>query len=376
MSSMTKTMKVSGSQIFWMITSMEIGMTLLLTISPAVQDAKQDAWISMAIGGLAGILITYLVVKVSLLYPDQTLIEFSQTILGKWIGRIIVIPYFVTWYSVLGVIIREASDYLHLALFYQTPLWVLMFGLLFVIVYMTYGGIETIGRCSEIFGPIILATLLIVAVLSVSNFEWKRILPIYADSGLYGILKGSLPVTSFFGESMMLLMLVPFVSKPGKVLKRAVSGVAVASVFVFAMTLGVILTFGNLAAEMWYPFNRMIRFISIMEFIQNVDALIVILWLLSIFIKLSMLLFLTSYGTAEWLGIKSWRSLIWVVAGATFAIAVLFPDVDASTVNYPVKFWIPYVLPIDMIAIPLLIWFVGVLRKKQKTKSGNSSPSS
>lgn len=364
--SMQKMMKVSGSQIFWMITSMEIGMTLLLTIAPAIRDAKQDAWISMIIGGFAGMLITYLVVKVSLLYPDQTLIKFTQTILGKWIGRFIVIPYFITWYSVLGVIIREASDYLHLALFYQTPLWVLMLGLLIVVVYMTYGGIETIGRCSEIFGPIILVTLVVVAVLSIVNFEWKRILPVYADSGLIGILKGSLPVTSFLGESMMLLMLVPFVTKPEKVLVRSISGVAVASVFIFIMTLGVILTFGNLASEMWYPFNRMIRFISIMEFIQNVDVLIVILWLLSIFIKLSMLLFLTSYGTAEWLGIKKWRNLIWVTAGVTFAIAVFFPDVDTSAIIYPVKIWIPYVLPLDMFAIPLFIWLVAIIKKKLK----------
>jgi spore germination protein KB len=369
---MSDKMKISSSQIFWMITSMEIGMTILLTIAPAIRDAKQDAWISMIIGGGASVLISYIYVKASLLYPNQTLIEFSQTILGKWLGKIIVIPYFIMWYSVLGIILREASDFLHLSLFYLTPLSVVAFSLIIVIVYMTYsGGIETIARCSEIFGPLILVTLAIVTILSVNNIRWNRIFPIYADTGWFDILKGSLPMTSFMAESAMILMLVPFVAKQDKVMTRTLWGVGISSIFIFFTTLSVILTFGIIAADMWYPFNRMIRFISIMEFIQNVDTLVVILWLLSVFIKLGMYLFITSYGTAQWLGIKNWRILVWFVAGVSFFIAIVFPDIDAAGIDYPVKVWMPYIFPINLISIPLLLWVIGSIQKKIKSKKGH-----
>ncbi len=362
---MSNKMKISSSQIFWMIASMEIGMTLLLTIAPAIRDAKQDAWISMIIGSIASILITYIIVKVSLLYPNQTFIEYSQTILGKWLGKIIVIPYFFMWYSVSGVILRESSDFLHLSLFYQTPLWIVVLMLALVIVYMTYsGGIETIARCSEIFGPLIIITLVIVTILSVNNLRMHRILPVYADSGWQAILKGSLPITSFLGESAMLIMLVPFAVKQNKVLPRALWGVTVSSIVICITTLTVILTFGNIAADMWYPFNRMIRFISIMEFIQNIDALVVILWLLSVFIKLSMYLFIMSYGTAQWLGIKNWKNMVWIAAIISFVIAVAFPDIDAAAMEYPTKIWTPYIFPIDIVAIPLILWIIGIIRKK------------
>ncbi len=44
-------MKVSGIQVFWMITIMDIGMTLLMTFTPGLQAAKQDAWVSMLVAG-------------------------------------------------------------------------------------------------------------------------------------------------------------------------------------------------------------------------------------------------------------------------------------------------------------------------------------
>ena len=101
-------MKISKYQIFWMIASLEIGMVLLLTQSPAIEEAKQDAWISFVFAGLAGIGITFAAGKLSLLYPNQTFIQYSQSILGKWLGRIIVIPYFIHWLSVIGVIFRQS----------------------------------------------------------------------------------------------------------------------------------------------------------------------------------------------------------------------------------------------------------------------------
>ncbi len=83
-------MKVSGLQIFWLMFSMEMGMTLLLTLPGAIADTKQDTWISMILASMFAITTTFIATKLSLLYPDLTFIEYSQRILGKWLGKIIV----------------------------------------------------------------------------------------------------------------------------------------------------------------------------------------------------------------------------------------------------------------------------------------------
>lgn len=363
---MGNSMKISNVQMFWLMASMEIGMTLLLTISPAIRDAKQDAWISMLVAAGVALLITFIVTRLSLLYPNQTLIQFSQTILGKWLGKAIVIPFLVMWYTVLGIVLRQSSDFIHLVLFRRTPLWAVIILALILLVYTTYlGGIEGVGRCSEFLGPIIVLGLTAVLVLCYQNMHWTRMLPVYQDSGGIAILKGAVSPISFLGESVMISMLVAFMSKPQDVLPRVMWAVGLTCAFLLASTLGVILTFGSLASKMWYPFFDMARYVSVMEFIQNIDSVIVVVWLCSVFIKLSLYMFITSYGTAQWLGVKNWRKLVWFVSPIVLILALLPENVDMSSTDYPTKFWVPYVLPVNIVGIPLLLWIVGAIRKKR-----------
>ncbi|NRF93208.1 endospore germination permease [Paenibacillus frigoriresistens] len=361
-------MKISGLQMFWMMATLEFGMTLLLSQSPAIAEAKQDAWISFIIAGVAAIMLTFVSAKLSLLYPHQTFIQYSQTILGKWLGKIIVIPYFIQWFSAIGVILRDSSDFILMTLFHKTPLIVLVVLMLYLIVYVTYqGGIEGIARCSEVIGPIIFLVIILTLILNYNNIEWKRILPIYADSGWMSILKGGLSPVSFFGESVSIMMLICFMAEPSKGVSRTIWGVGFASFFTCISTLAVLMVFGSgLTAKMWYPYFEMVRYISVMEFIQNIEILVTVIWMFSVFIKLSVYLFITSYGAAQWLNIKDWKKVIWFVALGVVPLAMIYKNIDTSSINYVKKYWIPYVFPINMVGIPLLLWIVGSIRKNSK----------
>ena len=60
------------------------------------------------------------------------------------------------------------------------------------------GGVEGIGRLSEIIGPIVLLMITFVIILNVGNMNWDYMRPIYHDSGWLPILKGSYtPVAAF-----------------------------------------------------------------------------------------------------------------------------------------------------------------------------------
>ncbi|THE09654.1 hypothetical protein E1I69_21585 [Bacillus timonensis] len=361
-------MKISKYQIFWMIASLEIGMVLLLTQSPAIEVAKQDAWISFVFAGLAGIGITFAAGKLSLLYPNQTFIQYSQSILGKWLGRVIVIPYFIHWLSVIGVIFRQSSEIIQMTLFTRTPLIILIVLLLLLVIYVNcIGGIEGIGRCSEIMGPLIFLMVIITLLLNFNNIEWDKILPVYTDSGLKSILQGSLTPVSFYGESVLIMMLLSFTEEPKKGVTWAVWGVGVVAILVTISTLEILMVFGpNLSSRLWYPFFEMARYISLMQFMQNLEIIVTVIWIFSIFIKLSIYLFVSSYGIAQWLNIKDWRKVIWFVAIASIVLSLIYPNNNVASVSYLEKYWLPFVLPINMIGIPLLLWGIGVIRKNSK----------
>lgn len=367
-------MKISSSQIFWILASFEIGMTLLLTIPPSLTYAKQDAWISFLAAAAAASAITYASLKLSLLYPDQTFVEFIPAIVGKWPGKLVVALYLLVWYSVIGNILREASDFFSILLLRRTPVIVVILLIIVTIVYVTYnGGIEAIGRTSEIVGPIIYITVGMVFLLSYMNIDTKRVLPVFADSGITGILQGAIPPFGFLGESVVLMMLVPFVKDRGKLISRAIGAVLFASVFLTLAVLICILVFGpDFSSKLWYPFFEVARYISLMEFIQNMELFVVIIWFLSVFIKLSTYLFAVSYGTAQLLGIPSWRLLIWPITLLVGGIAYWFPNIAVSSVDYPNTVWVRYVVPVHLVALPLLLWAVGSIRKSGRFKRKGS----
>jgi spore germination protein KB len=236
-----------------------------------------------------------------------------------------------------------------------------------LLIFITYqGGIEGVGRLSEIVGPLVLLMITVLIILDLGNMNWHYILPIYQDTGWLPILKGSyIPMASFFGESVMMTMLVFFMEKPNQASSRAMWGLGVAVFMVCIGTLAVILTFGPvLPSRLLYSFYNMSRYISVMEFIQNVDILIVIIWFFSIFIKLTLYMFIACYGTAQWFHLKDWRKVVWLLAPISFVMAVSIKNVQIFGQYFDKFYMLPFVFPINMIGIPLLLLVVGRIRRK------------
>ncbi|GMA60494.1 GerAB/ArcD/ProY family transporter [Alicyclobacillus fastidiosus] len=166
-------MNISGGQIYWMLFAFEVGNTLLLTMTSAMHEAKQDAWMAMGVAGGTGVLITFIATRLSMMYPNQTFVEYSRTILGTWLGKLIVIPLLLQCYVDIGIIMRDFGDFIITALFRDTPIWVVVLLTLLVVLYLVIqGGLEGIGRCSEVIGPVILVMIVVLIGLDFGNIQW------------------------------------------------------------------------------------------------------------------------------------------------------------------------------------------------------------
>ncbi|WP_026074138.1 GerAB/ArcD/ProY family transporter [Brevibacillus massiliensis] len=62
---------------------------LLLLPSLTSKHAGRDMWISPVWGSAMGLLTVYTVCRLNKLYPKQTLIEYSESILGQIPGKIL-----------------------------------------------------------------------------------------------------------------------------------------------------------------------------------------------------------------------------------------------------------------------------------------------
>lgn len=56
--------------------------------------AKQDAWISAILGVGIGLLLVILYNALGSSFPNMTLAEYSEKVLGKWIGKTVSLLFF------------------------------------------------------------------------------------------------------------------------------------------------------------------------------------------------------------------------------------------------------------------------------------------
>jgi spore germination protein KB len=355
--------KISIWQLFWMLTTLEISMSIWLTLSPTIEIARQDAWISLIVAGVIGLVVTLILVRVCQRHSAHTLVEFAQKLFGKWVGKLIGVLYILVWFSVSADILRIFSLFIKQFLFHDTPIWVIAILMIAAMVYINYaGGVEAIARFSELAGPLLLVGIVITFGLNVTNLRPTLLLPVYADSGAISILKGSVWNASFLGESMMIMMLVPFISNSQKMLKPTLLAIFIPSLIAVITAIFVIMTFGtNIGSTLIYPYFTMVRFINYLEFIQNMDVWIMFIWIFSVFVKLAIYLFINSYGTAQLIGIKNWRVIIGFAATVIFTIS-LVPANVIGMLDFAKFVWIIYIFPIFIVGLPIILLLVSLLR--------------
>lgn len=365
-------MKITKQQLFWIIVMLNIGINLLISISVSVGKAHQDAWISFLLSGLEGLFATYLGLKLSLRHPGQTLIQFSSTIMGKWLGKVIVLPYLFQWTIVIPLVLRDQYRFMHMNVLYKTPAWMIIGSMLFIILFtVRRGGIEAIARCTQIWSPILVVVMVLTFVLTINNLDWKALLPVYALTGPVKILTASLPPTSLIAEAISVTMLAPFVENSEKGLKKAVfTGVAVSTFFIMLGVVWVIMTFGwHVASRLEYPFFEMVKLVYLMEFIQNMDVFVMAVWLVSIFVKMSVYTFIISYGFSQWIGkTKHWKKMIWGSIAMTFVLCLVLIQSGIPNVFILNYVWIGLLLPLNSLIIPVLLLIVSVIRFPKGTK--------
>jgi spore germination protein KB len=366
-------MKVTGYQLFWMISISSIIMFSYVPIKLAAEQSRQDSWISILLGGIIMMAVTWVMLKVCMQNKDKTLVNFMKDLLGTVLGKIFVTFYFMLWFIQMSTITRGLAEFQNLVLLHETPLTVILLSMLFLVVYVVFkGGITAISRCAEVIGPFFVVTLYIQLFLSPQEMEVTRILPIYADSGWFNILKGTLYSFNYMIDPSIILMLFFFAENKRTASRGILWGTAIAMLWGVITTLVLLFVTGpNISAEMVIPVYSLTKFVSILDFIQNIDAFYITFWVLGAFIKLSVCLFVLSYALSEWTGFKNWK-LIACITTIVLLGFVIYTTYDIR-IGYEFKniLFIGFLYPLVYIVIPLFLWLIGSIRHHRKASSIN-----
>jgi spore germination protein KB len=355
--------RISSRQLSVLVIYFIIGDMLLILPSLSVSAAKQDSWLSGGMGLLIGWPIAWFMYRFSRLFPKLTIIQYNRRILGRWIGGLVTLFYLYYYLTTTAVLVREAGDFITTQIFTESPINAIHLLLIITLVWGVKSGLESIARSGETFFPLYIFLFLALFVLLIPQVDMSRLQPIMGE-GIRAITHGSLYTTTFsFCELNAMLMFLPYVVT-GKTTERDyliglfLGGMAICSVILLTL-----LVIGpNLASSHLYGTYAAAQKINIGGFVQRVEAILAINWIISTFFKTILDFYALLLGTAQFLKLRDYRPL--AIPGGMLVFGLAFA-VSTNTVyyNYVVDYYIFWDLTCALI-IPLMLYIVYKFRSQ------------
>ncbi|WLD93760.1 endospore germination permease [Alkalihalobacillus sp. AL-G] len=340
------------------ITSLTIiGHLILLTV--IISQSRQDGWIAAIIGTVLGLIGIISLIKLSQCFPGLTLIEILFNHFS-WPGKIIGVLYLVYFYLMAALGVRLFAE-AYKRIMMETPMWAFVTVILLLTTFIVYLGLETLARLNQIMLPVLVIIAIGVVFLTMGEKkDYTNLLPIMGE-GFYPVGVGSLSVMGWFGEFVILGMILPYVKRPKRLVKTGVSVAVVTLIFFLGPITGPIAMFGPVeAAKMAFPTFSEVRYITAGEVINRFDVIAILFWTVGLMVRISLFFYGLSLGTAQALKLNVYQPIIIPYAWLIGIGSILFAKNYAELKEFLFQSYVPLNLLMGA-ALPLLLLLITVI---------------
>lgn len=314
------------------IVPVEISMTLIgmivgigiLTLprSLAAEGGPIVALLSILIGSLLTILFIVVYTKLQRNFPSETLLEaLTHTKAGFWLAKVLGMSFACYFLLLLAYETRILSIVVKIYLLIDTPAEIVAAVFLLTTAYAVTKGLQGIIHLNLLFVPITVFFLIAMMIVVLPGFEYGNLLPLtIVDSR--SILQGVKETTlSLLGVEILIFFLAAMKKKDLKATPMVAS-----VVIIFILYLGItIISFGIFSVAttevLTFPTVELVKEIEIPGGVfERVEALMITIWMMSIFNTMSVAHFLATKIMRETLDIKkhsrmlpSWITLVTLI---------------------------------------------------------------
>lgn len=340
-------------QLFSLYFLFELGTSVIFGFGGG---GNQDAWIATGISSAIGIGLIWLYCKLFEWYPNKNWIALMIHIFGRYIGNIVAALYIACMIYDAGRDMRDFGELMHTYLLPKTPMVVVMFMLGLIVIYCCSVGLSRIGRFAELLVPIVMIILAVEFILLTATniYNFSFLAPVAAN--WKDIAKTVFPVgiTVPFGESISFALFWAITVPPHVFRKTVIVTSLIVGVLLVLLDLVAIATLGPMFSRLLYPMLSAFQLISVGDFVDNIDALVVTNFMIGGLFKIVVLTFGACVGIAEQWKVKEYRSVLIPVVCIVLILAVNMADNIITHVLVGVS-WVPWTIFVPLfIVIPLL----------------------
>jgi len=320
-----------------------------------------NIWVAIGFGTIGGISIGMIGFSLARKWPNEFFVLYGHKIVGKWLHIPYVILSIFLFLLVGAIQFRGLQNLLLLYFLPNTPGWSIsvVFGI--CVALAARSGIEAIVRCAQGFFFIVLLIEIIIAMVLVNDLNFNMGIAFLTHVDLKTSVVASLGIIPWVGLIFFVLFFFPYVANSKNSLKSLGYAVLLANLILLMFTIVSILLFGPELAKN-VDLVKVFKYISIADFLENLDPLILVVWLCSVFISISLSLFVALLCTAQLFSLKDYRPLTFSIVAIMIGLSFQIADNDAELTRITKQWVTPFILFMEL--IPIVYWIVNRIRTK------------
>jgi spore germination protein KB len=358
--------KISRRQLFYLIPNLLFGKAIGITSGVMVRKIGADTWISMTFGFIVGGTIILILTYISSKFPDKTIIDYSEVLLGRWSGKIIgiilIIFFMIAYATSANVMILHLKDYFLV----ETPDIALCFVYTLLCTYGVYLGIEVVVRFS-LLGFIMLIMITITMITgTINDFKFINLQPLM-DNGFLNDLGSSFYIFNDLAFAIFTIGIIyPMVNIKKKTLALNFWAVVISAIMIIVWpffetgVMGASIMKGCVVVCM-----EQIRCAQLTKYLPRYELLMVSFYVFSIFVQSTALFYCASHSLKQVIGLKKDIYIIFPLSGILFLLTYFMGYNENNYINFLSFPW-SQICGILSIGLPILLLFTALVRGKLK----------
>lgn len=244
------------------------------------QNASKDAWISVLLGTLLGIIILFVYNQIKKHLNNDTLEnKLNKTFIGK-IYNIIFIIFYLYLMTITLMLLPLFVNSFYLT---TTPKIIVNIPFLILAIYLSFKGKNTLENLSNLLCVFSIIIILFFAVSLTGYIDFNNLLPVFTNS-TNNIIKCAFIYASI--TSIPQIITINYSND----FKNTIKDYLLASLTIFMIIFFTIIALGEPLLKIYsFPEYTVLRQIEILNFIENIENISAFIWYFDLFIMLSTL---------------------------------------------------------------------------------------
>lgn len=327
------------------------------------EEAKQAAWLSPFITVIFEAFYMYMFIKLFKKYKKESFIEILNDVFGKVIGFIICVLYFLWLTLMIAYNLRIFAERILGTVNPNMNIILVIIILIFLVIYVVKNGIVTLARMNELFIIAIVCVFALVNILMIPNMEIKNIFPItYKD--IYPVFKANFGILAIWSYSIAIFLFADKIKEKTDFKNVSIKLILYITIISVLVIITPIAIFGqSLVTKMPVPFFSSVMQISIFETIERIESMVVIFWIVTDFILISVLTYASLHIITKLFKLKDTNPFIKI-----YMLIILFFTLCIAKSNFELSaISVAILTPLNIImgyCIPVLTFAIAKVRGK------------